>query len=256
MSHQRPLRHRTASATVIATALLAPAIAFPAKAAAYGCDNPGRGLDCNLSGVTGGTSGGGGGTGAGTGGGVGPVQPPPLIELTENQAIGAVPVPGGNAPLAPVPTNTFLLVQRARDSAELPVPKAYTAPNDKTYVRLRTSLWVDGFEPVQTEPITVGAQTVQAKATPASVTWNLGEKKLVCDNPGSKNGKTCTYTYQRASAGQPGGSYKITAAITWHVTWTCEGADCESDGGTLPDQTMTSQPRPLVVSEIQTNTGQ
>ena len=136
------------------------------------------------------------------------------------------------------------------------MPVVHTAPAGKTYVRMRTSLWVDGFNVVQTDPVSAGAQRVQATAEPTAVKWDLGEKQLTCNNAGSKNGKTCYYTYQRSSAGQPGGSYKITATIVWRVTWTCEGADCDAGGGNLGERPATSPPVPLTVSEIQTNTDQ
>ncbi|GGT87595.1 hypothetical protein [Actinomadura citrea] len=255
MSHT-PTRHRAASGITVAAALLSTLVA-PAQALADGCGGANKGLDCNLSGVTGGRGGGGGGGtgGGGTGGVSGPVAPPAPEGLTDNQAVDGVDGPGGGAPPPPAPPDTWTLVQQARASAQFPVPTVHTAPKGKTFVRLRTSLWVDGFTVVQTQPITVGAQTVQATANPSSVTWNLGETQIVCQDAGSKDGKTCGYTYTRASAGQPGGAWQITATITWKITWTCQGADCDAAGGALDDQTMTSQPTPLVVSEIQTNTG-
>ncbi|MFV2174654.1 hypothetical protein ACFHW2_32065 [Actinomadura sp. LOL_016] len=120
---------------------------------------------------------------------------------------------------------------------------------------MQTSLWVEGFTQVQTAPVTAGDQTVVANAVPVSVTWSLGEKNLVCNDGGSRNNSGCTYTYQRSSAGQPGGSYKITATIAWEVTWTCDGSDCDAASGDLGQETRTSVPTPLVVGEIQTNTG-
>lgn len=96
---------------------------------------------------------------------------------------------------------------------------------------------------------------MQATATPVSVTWSMGEKEVVCSDGGGKDSKTCTYTYQRSSAGQPGGSYKITATITWNVSWTCAGSDCDSAGGDLGQESRSSVPTPLIVGEIQTNTG-
>ncbi|TDC80539.1 hypothetical protein [Actinomadura sp. 7K507] len=258
MSHQPPSRRRAAPSVIAAAALLAPALAFPGQAVAYAAAGPGDcvkpdDIDCNATSITGGTSGG-GGTGGGGGGASGPVQPPDPVGLTENQGVGFVDVPG--EPPAPAPPSTFLLVQQANDSAAFPIPTVHTAPTDKTYVRLRTNLWVEGFGVVQTDPVSAGAQTVQATAKPSSVTWDLGEKKLVCQDAGSKDGETCHYTFKRSSTGQPGGSYKITATVTWTVSWTCEGDDCDTGGGDLGTTTRTSQPTPLVVSEIQTNTGQ
>ncbi|SPT50316.1 Uncharacterised protein [Actinomadura madurae] len=251
MSPTHPRRRRAASTAIVATIVTAPVLtAVPAVAAP--CIVPGK-LSCNPRTST--TVPGGGGGNGGGGGGGGPVAPPDPEGLIDNQAVDAVDGPGA-APLAAAPPNTLELVQQALSEKAFPVPKVHTAPRAKTYVRMRTALWVDNFEVVQTAPVSAGDQTVQATAQPKSVTWNLGEDKLVCNNAGSKDGKSCNYTYKRASAGQPSGRYEITATITWHVTWTCEGADCDAPGGDLGDQTMTSQPTPLVVSEIQTNTGQ
>lgn len=246
-----------------ALTLVLAVTAFGADAAyADGCQkNSNRKFGCVPT-LPGGSSGGGsapGGTGGGggSGGGSGPVEPPPPEGLTPDQGIGAVPVPGGPAPLAaPAAPPTIALAQQARSSAEVPVPKVHTAPKGKTYVRVRTALWVDGFETVTTEPIKVGDQEVIATATPKSVEWNLGETTLTCNDAGSKDGRSCGYTYKRSSAKQPGGAYQITATIRWGLTWTCTGADCDSPGGTLEDLTATSVLTPLIVSEIQTNSRQ
>lgn len=253
--HPPPRRRRTAKAVLTATALTAPLLtALPAAAAP--CQRTSTGMVCNPSHNESGSSGGDGGGSTGTGSSsVGSVSPPDPEGLTDNQAAGFVPVDQDAPPLAPAAPSTWELVQSALDSAAFPLPQVHTAPEDKTYVRLQTSLWVDGFEVVQTEPISAGDQTVQATGTPISVTWSLGEKELVCNGSGGRNNKTCTYTYQRSSAGQPGGSYKITATIAWNVSWTCEGSDCDAAGGDLGQETRISVPTPLVVDEIQTNTG-
>ena len=255
MSPRTSSRRRTKTAMLMAAALAAPVlVAVPAQAA------PCRQVDrlngnCNLNTRLPGISGGGGGGGAGSGGSSGPVAPPPPEGLTADEAVGVVPVAGGPAPQPAAPA-TADLVAAVMASTEYPVPTVHTAPEGKTFVRVRTSLWVDGFDDVQTEPITDGAQTVQLVATPKSVTWNLGEKEIVCHDAGSKDGKTCNYTYQRSSASQPGGSYKITATITWDVRWTCEGDECDADGGSLGANPVSSAPTPLVIGEIQTSTGQ
>lgn len=240
---------RRAACAVTVTAFVAPVlVTMPARA--DDCSKP-HDLLCNPVSTKTGTSG--GGTG-GTGGNSGPIGPPPLIELTDNEAVDAVP--GANTPLVAAPPTTFELVEKALSAKSFPAPQVHTAPDGKTYVRMKTALWVDNFEVVQTAPVSAGDQTVQATAKPESVTWDLGESKLTCNDAGTKDGKTCHYRYRRASAGQPGGKYEITATITWSVTWTCEGTECDSPGGDLGEQTMTSPATPLVVSEIQTNTGQ
>jgi hypothetical protein len=250
MSAHTPTRRRTAA--VVVTAMTLPLlIAVPAQAAPCGVT---KGKHANCNDVIR-TPGSGGGTGTGTGGGnSGPWVPPPPEGLTPDEAQGVIGVPGADP--APAPPATADLVAMAQADAEFPMPTVHTAPADKTFVRLRTTLWVDGFQNVQTEPITVGAQTIQLTAKPKSVTWDMGEKKFVCADAGTKDGKTCNYTYKRSSASEPGGSYKITATITWEVGWTCTGDDCDSAGGALPDNPLTSAPTPLVVGEIQTNTGQ
>lgn len=259
MSPTNPHRRRAGAATAVAAVLAAPLLA-PVPAHAAPCNQLGQKTgSCNLNTrIPGGGGGGGGGGGSGGGGGgSGPVLPPPPEGLTADEATDIVGVPGGGgAPPPPAAPPTADLVAAAQAATEYPTPTVHTAPDGKTYVRVRTSLWIDGFDDVQTRPITVGAQTVQLVATPKSVTWNLGEKTIVCDDAGSKDGKSCNYTYQRASASQPGGSYQITASITWDVAWTCEGADCDSAGGSLGVNSIPSAPTPLVVSEIQTNTGQ
>ena len=252
---------RTVAGAVAMTALLTPFLAA-SPAHAGGCDDPGQ-LSCGITVHEPGSPGGGGGSGGGSGGGDGgPVVAPDPVGLNPNQGQGFVQVPGNQAPLQPAAPATADLLASAMDTAEFPVPKVYTAPKGKTFVRLKTALWVDGFKVVKTDPITVGAQTVLATATPVSVTWNLGKPAgqdaitLTCDNAGSENGKTCNYTYQRSSASQPGGAYEITATITWNVHWTCQGADCDSAGGDLPPHPVPSPETPLIVGEIQTTTSQ
>ncbi|WP_168444584.1 hypothetical protein [Actinomadura latina] len=226
-------------------------IAVPAQAAPCNVTKR-KHANCNKVIRTPGSGGGGTGTGGGTSG---PWVPPPPEGLTPDEAQGVIGIPGAPPP-APAPPATADLVAMAQAAAEFPTPTVHTAPEGKTFVRLRTALWVDGFQNVQTEPITVGAQTIQLIAEPKSVTWNMGERTFACSDAGTKNGKTCNYTYRQSSASKPGGEYRITATINWEVRWTCEGADCDSDGGALPPNPVPSPATPLVVGEIQTNTGQ
>jgi hypothetical protein len=149
---------------------------------------------------------------------------------------------------------TAELAQQVSDSAAFPAVRVHTAPEGRTYVRVRTALWVDGFQTVQTDPITLAGQTVQATATPRSVTWNLGETTITCNGPGRPNDTSCSHAYQRSSAREPGRAYRVSATVTWDVTWTCEGAACDAEAGPLPDNVVPSVPTPLVVDEIQTNT--
>ncbi|MFA1541336.1 hypothetical protein [Actinomadura monticuli] len=256
MSPNTSTGRRTAAAVLATTALAVPLVTAAPSARADGCGVVGERGNCNLIVGTPGTGGGGGGTGGGGTGG--PVLPPPPEGLTPDEAPGVVQVPGGPAP-QPAPPDTADLLAMARASAPFPKVVVHTAPKDKTYVGLQTSLWVEGFDEVQTQPITIGAQTVQLTAKPKSVIWDLVEKRdFVCTgaDAGRKDSKTCNYTFKRSSASQPGGKYMITATISWGVEWTCTGDDCDSDGAVLPDNPISSAPTPLVVGEIQTNTGQ
>ncbi|MEV4252559.1 hypothetical protein AB0J52_05260 [Spirillospora sp. NPDC049652] len=157
-----------------------------------------------------------------------------------------------------IPTTT--LAQQAAAGAQLPVPVVHTAPSGKTYVGVKTAFWVDGFVTVQTAPVSVPGQTVQATATPAQVTWQIGDPtapQMTCNDAGSSSGTTCSHTYQRASTGANGsGAYQITATISWNLRWTCVGADCDEPAGVLPAMTMTSVQNPLIVAEIQTGSRQ
>ncbi|MBT2208596.1 hypothetical protein [Actinomadura sp. NEAU-AAG7] len=251
MSPHSPARRRALTTALTTAAVTVPLLTtLPADAAPCSVGRDGK-VHCNAdSHQSGGTSG--GGAGGGSGGGGGPVAPPDPDGLTPDQGVGYVPVDGGGAaPPAAAPPTTWELVESAMASANLTIPKVHIAPAGKTYVRLRTALWIDGVQDVKTEPI--GAPRLQATATADRVEWNVGEKTFECD--GTK-GQRCHYTYRRSSTGQPGGSYQITATIKWHVTWRCELAGCTPPSGDLGERTTTSLPVPLTVSEIQTNTGQ
>ncbi|RFU42221.1 hypothetical protein DZF91_07685 [Actinomadura logoneensis] len=135
----------------------------------------------------------------------------------------------------------------------------HTAPSGKTYVSVRTSFWVDGFKTVSTPPASVPGQSVTATASPAYVTWALGDPtnpQMTCQDGGSQSGDSCNYTYKKSSVGVPGGSYQVTATITWNIHWTCVGNDCDQAAGDLPAMTMASAPTPLVVGEIQAGSRQ
>lgn len=202
-------------------------------------------LTCGLGGISREPGNGGGPANNGGGGGE-------LPELPEG-GDGLPQAPEVEAPAPRVPTT--VLAWEARAAAPVPVPRAHTAPEDKTYVRLRTNLWVDGFVRVSTPPVRSATddRTVQAVATPYLVVWNVGEGTHTCTTAGAANSSACHYVYKRSSSNQPGGRYRITATIRWRVTWSCTGNDCDIQGGALEDLEMSSTQVPLAVGEIQTN---
>jgi hypothetical protein len=172
----------------------------------------------------------------------------------QNQGNG---VPGQGctegAPAAPEVASIDLAWQ-ARGLLGPPTPTIHWSPEPRSYVRLRTGLWVEpgDFAGLRTDPpITAGEQTVTAIATPKHVEWNLVEKTIRCSTAGSPDGTECGYTYQRSSAGRPGGEYQITATVVWSVAWTCEG-DCDPGAGGPLDDITASSTALLPVDEIQT----
>jgi hypothetical protein len=244
-AHPRPSRRRVARFAAITAGALAATLTTAVQAQADPCGLPGgSAFDCSKS-TPGSSTDGSGDSGTGGGGSSGEI---PTLPGQDQVGIG-----GAIAEPPPPATPTLTLAERARDEAEVPVPTVHTSPEGRTYVRMRTGLWVEGFETVQTDPIRVDGQTIQATATPKSVVWNLGDTTLTCDNPGRPNTTTCSHVYQRSSANQPGGAYRITATVHWGVTWTCSGA-CDETQGVLGDLSMASAPTPLIVDEIQTNT--
>jgi hypothetical protein len=141
----------------------------------------------------------------------------------------------------------------ARNQLVLPAPTLNTSPTGKTYVQLRTALWVNpGQYVTKTAIAAVPGQTVTAYGVPDNITWNMGEGTVVCHAAGSRRGTQCGYTYQRSSANRPGGKYAISVSITWNVHWECAGA-CDANYGTFdpPTMTMTTNDT-LAVGEVQT----
>lgn len=232
------------SITVLSGAILKNSLAL-----ADPCSGGGGGFGCGLrdgGGSGGGGSGGSGGSGGGGGDGEIPKAPRDDGSLLPENEDG--PAGTGNEPLP-----TIYWAEVARSQASLPVPGVSTAPSDKTYVGLRTALWVSNFRSVETPRIGDGDQRVWAVATPKHVIWDLGEKTMTCDGAGSAGTLECSYTYNRSSASVPDGAHRIIATIVWGLTWHCQGSDCDDNSGTLDDMTMSSAPYPLVVSEIQAN---
>jgi hypothetical protein len=171
--------------------------------------------------------------------------PPPTACLTV----------GNNVPAA-APVRTVDVAWQARDQLQLPTPTVHTSPGNRTYVALRTGLWLgDGDYARKTVSITTpdGATTVTAIGDPQEAKWNMGESTVTCHSQGSKDGKACGYTYQRSSAGQPNRRYAISVTITWYVHWTCDGVCDERGGDWRPNSTMSrTTDTTLAVGEVQT----
>jgi hypothetical protein len=239
---------RFSSAIAIAVLATGATLAFDATPASAGpCAGGAVGSSCALSGRTipgrtvPGRRGGGGGGG-------GKAAPMPCPGAVNCNALGA-----GAAPAAVQRIPTIDVAYNAKNQLQLPAPHVHTSPDGKTYVELRTALWVDGADFArETAPATVPGQTVTAIATPKDITWKMGEGTVTCTTAGGPRGRGCGYSYKRSSADQPNGKYAISVTVTWNVYWTCAGA-CDAAQGTyaVPTMSMTTNTT-LAVGEVQT----
>jgi hypothetical protein len=197
-----------------------------------------------------GSPGGGGGNSPGGGG------------LTDGPGNGCGAIAGvGTCPIAqppaapPPPQDPTILAAQARDGLELPEATIHTSPSPRTYVRLRTRLWIDQNGLVtQSASASAAGQTVRATATArkTSIVWDTGEGRVVCRGAGSPTSTACGYTYRRSSVGRPGGKYRVTVTITWDIHWeclsNCPPGQLEDD---LPPLTPPAASLLLPVEEIQ-----
>jgi hypothetical protein len=177
----------------------------------------------------------------------------------DNQAF-PTPPPGQPQPPSGPAVTLQALAQRAYRFLPLPAPVIRTnpPPTQDQLVDLATWLWVDRAAwGARTATASVPGLAVTVTAVPATVTWRMGDGgDVVCRGPGApfdpavaRPGQpgTCSYTYQRASAGALAGRFTVTATTTWRIAWTATGA---AGAGTLPPLSRSSQTA-LRVAEVQ-----
>ncbi|WP_228004606.1 hypothetical protein [Amycolatopsis sp. YIM 10] len=165
-------------------------------------------------------------------------------------------IPDAQAPdAAPLPSPEEL-AEQARAQLRLPSPVIASSPAGTQLVRLPTWLWLDRamWQP-RSATASVPGVSVTATATPASVSWAMGDGTTVtCAGPGTPfpgNGAPqaaspdCGHTYPRSSAGAPGERFPATATVSWRITWSGAGAS-----GAFPDMT-TSTAASFRVAEAQ-----
>jgi hypothetical protein len=161
------------------------------------------------------------------------------------------------------------LAQQALDYNRLPLPGVEMSPpaNRDQLVNLETWLWVDpaAFQPVSASAA-AGGVAVTTTASPELVTWEMGDGHTVtCPGPGtpydsskpaSEQQTSCSYTYRQSSAGQAGGAYRVTATVSWHVSWVATGVPAgEPAAGNLGAVTRSSTLSVRVAEAEATNTG-
>ncbi|GAB1641506.1 hypothetical protein [Krasilnikovia sp. MM14-A1259] len=148
---------------------------------------------------------------------------------------------------APPAVSPAVLARQASANLRLPEVTIRMNPPGDQLVNLPIWLALDsGSWKTQSATASVPAMSVTATARPATVTWAMGDGSTVnCAGPGTawtpgtdpaKASPNCGHVYRRSSAGAPGGSYTVTATVTWEVTWSGGG-----ESGTIPGLNTTGQ---------------
>jgi hypothetical protein len=144
----------------------------------------------------------------------------------------------------------------ALESVSVPGPIIGTSPTaDALVVRVPTWLWVDGdwWRPYEATA-TAGRVTSTVVARPTQTSWVLGDGKTrTCSGSGvawqpglAETASNCTHTYTSSSAGQPNGTFELSATVELAIDWTSN----TGQGGTLPAISRTSTVA-VQVGEIQ-----
>jgi hypothetical protein len=169
----------------------------------------------------------------------------------------------GNFPVNPAGpfVDPAVLAQEAMDKLKASTPVIHTSPSSSrsAVVNFPTWMWVAPESwTEQAASAEEGDVIVTAVARPQRVVWNMGDGATVtCTGPGTPYAAgvsdpdapspDCGHTYRRSSAEQPGERFRLTATLTWDVTWSVQNA---AGGGALADLT-TSNATTLRVAEYQ-----
>ncbi|MFC4060926.1 hypothetical protein ACFOWE_21700 [Planomonospora corallina] len=125
----------------------------------------------------------------------------------------------------------------AAERLDLPDPEIGSSPRPNELQLVRFPIWLTiprkAWRP-RTATATVDGTTATVVARPLRVTWSMGDgTTVVCRGPGTayREGRddprrpspTCGHTYLEPSTDAAGGEYRVTATVTWEVTWTAAG---------------------------------
>ena len=144
-------------------------------------------------------------------------------------------------PGAPV-VDPAVLAQEAASRLVVDPPQVQLSPKTDVnqIVQLPTWMWVSNWES-QSASASVPGVTSTVTATPITVTWDMGNgDQVLCNGPGTpfdfsrpeeEQSTDCSFTYRHSSTSQPGGVYRLSATVTYEVSWSAEGAP---GGGALP----------------------
>lgn len=123
-----------------------------------------------------------------------------------------------------------VVASRAASSLALPPPEIRMNPevSRDQVVNLPTWLWVEPRNQQRTTR-TEGPTSVEVTASVVSVRFDTGDgETLTCPGGGtpydparaeSAQRSTCTHTWRHSSASAPGGTYRLTATVTWGLGW-------------------------------------
>lgn len=160
------------------------------------------------------------------------------------------------------------LAQQALGYTPMPPPGMGMNPpaSREQLVNLTTFLWLDQaqWQPVSASA-SAGGVTVVTTAVPQRVVWDMGNgESVTCDGPGvpydpSKSDADqpdpCRFVYRHSSAGQPNGTFTVTATVSWHVTWAATGVPAgQPAAGDLGVVTRSSSVAVRVAEAEATNT--
>lgn len=149
------------------------------------------------------------------------------------------------------------LALSARESVRIPAPPIATSPSadDRLYTQVQTWLWLDEqWWTSYSATATAGQVSATVTATPTTARWDTGDGGgTTCRGPGvpwrrgmPDSATYCKHTYTHSSAGRDGGTYTLTATVTFEIAWTTNtGA-----GGNLGTIERTAS-RDVEVGEIQ-----
>ncbi|MGX4695542.1 ATP/GTP-binding protein [Streptomyces sp. JNUCC 63] len=154
--------------------------------------------------------------------------------------VGVTWIPDGAAPAQPA-VDPEVLARRAVDSMRLDGPDVASPRAAGRYtVGVPMWLWVrqgtTTYGPASATA-NAGAVSVTATAHVTSIRWEMGDGTTVtCTGPGTPyhadagmtDSPDCGHRYTRASAGEPGKRYPLTAASTWTVTWQVTGGGADA----------------------------
>lgn len=155
------------------------------------------------------------------------------------------------------PVDPRAVALAARRSVTIPAPPISTSPSahDRLYTQVQTWLWLaEQWWTSYSATANAGGVSATVTATPVSARWDTGDGGgTTCRGPGvpwrrgmSDDATYCKHTYTSSSAGRDGGTYTLSATVTFEITWTSNtGA-----GGSLEAIERTSS-RNVEVGEIQ-----